>query len=342
MSNLIHTETELEERLSRPTDADIAALSTLDGDILILGAGGKMGPSLARLLRRAANSGGVNKRILAVARFTDRRLPALLAACDVETLECDLLEPGALSQLPDVKNVVYMAARKFGTTSEEHLTWAMNTYLPGTVAERFRHSRIVAFSTGNVYPLRPAILGGATESTPVAPIGEYAVSALGRERMFTYGSSRWATPVTILRLNYAVELRYGVLLDVALAVYRQRPVDLRMGLVNVIWQRDANSACLRSLALCESPPLIVNLAGPETLSVRYIAEEFGCRFGIEPIFSGEESSSALISNAALAHKLFGYPTITPAELMDWIAHWISSHGRLLGRPTHFEVRDGNF
>ena len=338
----IETEAELEEILSRPSDADVAAIAHLDGDLLILGAGGKMGPSLARRARRAAQKGGVCKRIVAVARFSDNRLRDSLASDGIEILVADLLHPGALSQLPDIPNVIFMAARKFGTTGSEDLTWAMNTYLPGLVAERYRASRIVAFSTGNVYPLRHALQGGAVESTPVAPDSEYAQSALGRERMFAYGSRQWGTPVTILRLNYAIDLRYGVLLDIGTAVFERRPIDLRMALVNVIWQGDANSICLRSFALCQSPPFFLNLTGPETLSVRYIAEEFGRRFCVQPTFSSEEMPDAFLSNAAKAHQMFGYPTVTISEMIDWTAAWISSAGARLNKPTHFEVRDGKF
>src|SRR6266404_4768445 len=278
----IETEAELEEILSRPSDADVAAIAQLDGDLLILGAGGKMGPSLARRARRAAQKGEVCKRIVAVARFSDPRLRESLASDGIETLASDLLHPGALSQLPDIPNVIFMAARKFGTTGVEDLTWAMNTYLPGLVAERYRHSRVVAFSTGNVYPLRSRMEGGAVESTPISPVGEYAQSALGRERMFEYGSARWGTLATILRLNYAVELRYGVLVDIGRAVFERRPVSLSVPFVNVIWQRDANAWCLRSFAHCQSPPFILNITGSETLSVRDIAMEFGKHFGIEP------------------------------------------------------------
>ena len=339
---MIHNETELEERLSRPTEQDIAALAALDGDLLILGAGGKMGPSLAKLARRAADRSGTKKQIVAVARFSDANAAAELNASGIETIPSDLLEPGALAQLPDAPNIIFMAARKFGTSGSEYLTWAMNTYLPGLVAERYRTSRIVAFSSGNVYGLEPISSDGCTESSPVAPAGEYAQSVLGRERMFEYASSRWQTRVALLRLNYAVDLRYGVLVDIALAVFEERPIDLRMGMVNVIWQGDANSMCLRSFAHCQTPPRVLNITGPEKLSVREIAREFGQRFGKTPIFLGEESPTALLSNAADSHKLFGLPTVTASQMMDWVAHWITSGGRLLNRPTHFEARDGKY
>jgi nucleoside-diphosphate-sugar epimerase len=338
----INTEVELQEILSRPSDSDVAAIAQLDGDLLILGAGGKMGPSLARRSRRAAEKAGVAKRIVAVARFSDNSLRDSLESDGIETLGSDLLQPGALSKLPDTPNVIFMAARKFGTTGSEDLTWAMNTYLPGLVAERYRSSRIVAFSTGNVYPLRDATLGGAVESTPLAPVSEYAQSALGRERMFAYGSRQWGTCVVILRLNYAIDLRYGVLLDIGTAVFERRPIDLRMAFVNVIWQGDANSVCLRSFAHCQSPPLLLNLTGPEILRVRYLAEEFGRRFCVQPNFSSEEMPTALLSNAAKAHQMFGYPTVTVSEMIDWTASWISSRGPRLNKPTHFEVRDGKF
>lgn len=340
---MFETEAQLEDALSAPTQADIAAMAALDGDILILGVGGKMGPSLARLARRAIADAGAQKKVVAVARFSSN--PALreqLHSQGIETIAADLLDQARLASLPDLPNVVFMAAKKFGTSGAEHTTWTMNTHLPGLVAERYRNARIVAFSTGNVYGLGPVVWGGAVESTPVGPEGEYAQSALGRERMFEYGSARWHTPVTILRLNYAVELRYGVLVDIALSVFHRRPVDLRMGAVNVIWQRDANSICLRSFSIAQSPPRVVNITGPETLSVRYLAQQFGERFGIEPIFIGEESQSALLSNAAQCFREFGYPTVTPGKLMDWIADWISRGGALLNKPTHFEVRDGRF
>jgi len=338
----IKTIEELEEELSRPTEADVKALAKLDGDLLILGAGGKMGPSLSRLARRAADQAGVSKRIIAVSQFADESTRSQLFAHHIETIACDLLEPGALDKLPDASNVIFMAARKFGTTGAEHLTWAMNTFLPGLVVERYRNSRIVAFSTGNVYPLKRVREGGSVESDAVDAQGEYAQSALGRERLFEYGSQRWGTRVAILRLNYAFELRYGVLVDVALAVFEQRPIDLRMGHVNVIWQRDANSYCLRSFPYCQSPPFVLNITGPETLSVRVLAEEFGRRFGLKPVFSGQETDTALLSDAGKAQELFGRPTVSAEQAIDWVADWISRGGPRLNKPTHFATRDGKF
>ncbi len=301
-----------------------------------------MGPSLIRRAHRTVQQAGTATRVIAVARFSQDDLEHSLQSEGIQTIACDLLETGALTSLPDAPNVIFMAARKFGTTGSAHLTWAMNTYLPMLVAARYCQSRIVAFSTGNVYPLLPIAQGGALESTPTAPIGEYAQSALGRERMFEYASDRWGTPVCLLRLNYAVELRYGVLVDIASAVFERRPVDLRMGLVNVIWQGDANSYCLRAFSQCQSPPCILNITGPETLPVEYIAREFAQRFGVEPTFAGEPGPTALLSNAAQAHQRFGYPSVSAGEMLDWIASWVAGGGPLLNKPTHFQVRDGKF
>lgn len=317
-------------------------MRALDGDVVVLGVGGKMGPSLVRLMRRAANEAGAKNKIIAVARFSEKGLSASLESEGIETISCDLLDDGVLRGLPDAPNVIFMAAKKFGTTGSEHLTWAVNTHLPALVADRYRDGRIVCFSSGNVYPLRPIQHGGATESTPVGPQGEYAQSVLGRERAFEYGSLRWGTKVAILRLNYAVDLRYGVLADIGTHVHQGQPVDLAMPMLNAIWQGDANSICLRSFAHCASPAFVLNLTGPETLSVRWIAEEFGRHFGMEPIFSGEESSSALLNNAAKSHRLFGYPTVSPDELIEWTARWIASGNAMLGKPTHFQTRDGKY
>jgi nucleoside-diphosphate-sugar epimerase len=338
----IRTEAELEERLSRPSAADVEFMRELEGDLLILGVAGKMGPSLARRARRAADEAGVRKRIVGVARFSNPRVREELEAAGVETICADLLDEEQLQALPELPNVIYMAARKFGTTGNEYLTWALNTYLPGRVAERFRRSRIVAFSSGNVYPLVPIAHGGPTEATPPDPVGEYAQSVLGRERMFEYFSARYGTPVTLLRLNYAIDLRYGVLVDIALKVYQRQPVNLAMGQVNVIWQGDANSVALRAFRLCQSPPAVLNVTGPETVSVRSLAWKFARRFGVEPIFEGTEAPTALLSDASLCHRLFGYPEVTLEQMIEWVAEWIHAGGVLWNKPTHFEVRDGRF
>lgn len=338
----ITNEQQLEDALSAPSESDVEALRQLDGDLLILGVGGKMGPSLAVRAARAAQTAGWKHRIVGVSRFSDERSRELLERAGVETISADLLEEADLAALPDAPNIVYMAARKFGSTGDEGLTWAMNTYLPGRVAERFPQARIAAFSSGNIYPFVPVASGGATEATAPEPVGEYAISALGRERMFSHFSKVNGTPVSILRLNYAVELRYGVLYDIGRKVFEREPVDLTMGNANVIWQGDANSICLRSLAYASSPPFVLNLTGPETLSVRWIASEFGRHFGVAPEFMGSEAPHALLNNAAKCFEIFGYPSVTPLHLIEMTARWIGSGGRALGKPTHFEVRDGKF
>lgn len=338
----IENEQQLEDILSRPSEADARAMAALDGDLLILGVAGKMGPSLAHLARRAADAAGVKKRIIGVARFSTPAAERQLNEWGIETIKADLLEPGVLAKLPDAANVIHMAARKFGSTGDEGLTWAMNTFLPGLVAERYRESRIVTFSTGNVYPLTPVLFGGPTEAHPTGPVGEYAQSALGRERMFQHFSKVHGTKVAILRLNYAVEMRYGVLLDIGTKIWNRCPVDLGMGHANVIWQGDANSITLRSFAHCAAPPFVLNMTGPETVAVRWVARKFGERFGFEPVLEGAESETALLSNASLCQKLFGYPQVSVEQMIDWLAAWIEGGGGTLNKPTHFETRDGKF
>lgn len=333
---------QLEEFLSRPCTKDVEFVRQLHGDILILGAGGKMGPTLAMRIRRALEQVRVASRVIAVARYSDKNVRERLERSGVETVRADLLDANALAGLPDAPNVIFMAAMKFGTTGAEHMTWAMNTFLPGLVAERFPRARITAFSTGNLYPLVPVASGGATEQTLTAPVGEYAQSALGRERMFEYGSIKYGTPVTLLRLNYATEMRYGVLVDIGRKVYTSDPVDLAMGYANVIWQGDANSVCLRSLALCSSPPFVLNVTGPEVISVRNVAKEFGRLFGKEPRFQGQEADTALLSNSARMTSLLGPPQVSLADMIAWTAGWIAAGGVSHGRPTHFETRDGRF
>jgi nucleoside-diphosphate-sugar epimerase len=335
-------EAELDDRLSQPTADDVAAMATLDGDLLILGAGGKMGPSLARLARRASDEAGRSRRVIAASRFRMTNVREGLTAHGIETIAADLLDPRQLASLPDVANVVFMAGQKFGTANDPAATWALNAYLPATAVQRFRSARIVVFSTGNVYPLVSVTGRGATELDPVGPIGEYAQSALARERLVAFFGSRQQTLVTILRLNYAVELRYGVLRDLAERVVARTPIDLTMGWVNVIWQRDANAVALRALAACDVPPLVLNVTGPETLRVRDLATTLGERLGVAPIFTDTEAPTALLSDASDCHARFGKPTVDGATALEWVAEWVTRGGSSLGKPTHFDERGGRF
>lgn len=339
---IIASEQELEELLSRPSPADVEFVKRLAGDLILLGAGGKMGPSLARRAARAVQQANVPKRVIAVSRYTSEQVKDQLESWGVEAISADLLDRRQLASLPDVTNVIYLAARKFGSTGGEYLTWGMNAWLPALVAERYQDARIVSLSSGNIYPLVPVASGGATESTPLVPVGEYGQSVMARERLLEFFSIRNETRIAIIRLNYAVELRYGVLLDIGSAVFERKPIDLAMGSVNVIWQGDANSVILRAFDLCSSPPTPLNLTGPETLSVRYIAERFGRYFGVDPVFKGQEAETALLNNASQCHRQFGYPSVTPEELIEWIARWIGMNGRTYGKPTGFAVRDGKF
>lgn len=335
-------ESELEEHLSRPTPADVQAVRDLGGDFMLLGAGGKMGPTLALRLQRAIQEASTDQRILAVSRFSDDAVRDNLANAGVEIHSTDLLDEQALFDLPDTANIVYLAGRKFGSSGNPGLTWAMNVLLPARVVDRFRESRIAALSSGNIYPLMPASSKGANESTPVGPVGEYAQSILGRERMFEFGASEYGARVINLRLNYAVEPRYGVLADIGQKVFQGQPVDVTMPAVNVIWQGDANSYVLRSLALAASPSVTLNIAGPEILRVRDIANAFGQRFNLPVTITGEEAPTALLNDGSHAHELFGLPLIDWHQAFDWTADWISTGGRMLGKPTHFEARDGKF
>ena len=328
--------------MSRPTPEVVKAMEEMVGDLLILGVGGKMGPTLAKLAKRAINESGVEKRVIGVSRFSSPGLQADLNQAGVETISCDLLNEAELQGLPDVPNMIFMAGRKFGATGNESLTWVMNTYMPGRVAEKYQKSRIVVFSTGNVYPLTPISHGGATETYPVDPTGEYAQSCLGRERVFEYASNQFGTPLAILRLNYAIDLRYGILLDIAEKVYGEKPVDLTMGAANVIWQGDANAVVLRALMHCQSPPMLLNLTGPEIVSIRWLSTRFGEILGKAPTFEGVEADTALLSNAARCHQFFGYPRISLEQMAQWAAHWVEIGGMSLGKPTKFEVRDGKF
>ncbi|MCC7493120.1 MAG: NAD-dependent epimerase/dehydratase family protein [Fimbriimonadaceae bacterium] len=332
----------LDELLSEPTPRVVETLGRLDGDLLILGAAGKMGPTLARMARRASDAAGVQRRVVAVSRFTNAAAEDEFRAHGVETIKCDLLADGALAALPDAPNVVYMAGMKFGSTGNEALTWAMNVYLPGLVASRYRTSRIVAFSTGNIYHLHPLSGGGAVESDPLNPFGDYAQSCLGRERMFDHFSRAHGTPTCLIRLNYATELRYGVLVDIARTVAAEQPFDVTMAAANCLWQADANAMSLAAFDLCAAPAVPLNVAGPELLSLRRVAQQFGELLGKEPFLTGTEASSALITNGQWGHRLFGYPRVGAQQMIHWIADWVQRGGASLGKPTHFEVRDGKF
>jgi nucleoside-diphosphate-sugar epimerase len=333
---------ELEDRLSSPRDALVEDLGKLDGDILILGAGGKLGPSLVRLALRGVAAAGTGAKVVAVSRFTETGLADQLRDAGAEVIEADVTDDAALAALPHAANVVFLVGAKFGTSGREHATWATNTYLPGRVAQRFAGSRLVALSTGNVYPLVPVVSAGCVEQTPVGPVGEYAMSCLGRERILTHFALRDDTRLVLVRLNYAVEMRYGVLVDIARAVLAGEPVDLTMGHANVVWQGYANEVTLRALHHAATPPFVLNVTGPELVSVRQIADALGDRLGRQPVLTGTESPSALLSNAQLCHRLFGYPDLPLAELVELTAGWVAADLPTHAKPTGFQRRDGNF
>src|SRR5690349_1208875 len=327
-------ESELEDLLSTPRDATVAALKACPGDIVVLGAGGKMGPSLSRMARRAADAaGGAICRVIAVSRWSSEEAQRQLNDVGVETIRCDLLDRSAVGALPDAPNVIFMAGQKFGTTGAPAMTWGMNTLVPAICAERYAESRIVAFSTGNVYPLTPVESGGARETDVPGPVGEYAASCLGRERMFELFAERRGTRSAIVRLNYAIDLRYGVLVDIATRVFRDEPISLAMGHVNVIWQDDANRVAIECLPRASAPPFIVNVTGTTPLSVRALATWFGERFGRPPLFAGTEGRDALLSNASRMAATFGEPEVDQSRMRDWVADWVEWGGPLLGRPT---------
>jgi nucleoside-diphosphate-sugar epimerase len=339
---LVENEEQLESLLSTPNAADIDMMRQLSGDLIILGAGGKMGPSLARRIKRASQTAGIERRVIAVSRFSSPQARQELAENGVETIACDLFNRDEVDSLPACENVLYLAGRKFGSMDRNDLTWASNTMIPAYAAHRYRDSRIVAFSTGNIYSFVNAASGGSIENDSPDPRGEYAQSCLGRERVFEYFSREYGTQCLIFRLNYAVDLRYGVLVDIARKVHEGKPIDLTVAAFNVIWQGDANSYALRCLELCQSPPRILNITGPETVSTRRAAEFFAARFEREAVLQGEENDAALLNNASLCHRLLGYPEVTLGELMEMVAHWIEIGGTSLNKPTKFEVTDGRF
>ncbi|MBW3098991.1 NAD-dependent epimerase/dehydratase family protein [Pseudohoeflea coraliihabitans] len=328
----------LEERLSRPDDDVIADLAGIDGDIMVLGATGKIGPTLTRMAKRAAP----DKRVIAVARFTDPSLVDRFQSQDIETIKADLLDREAIAALPDVRNVLFIAGFKFGASGTPARTWATNTLLPAQVAAGLSDRRLVAFSTGCVYPFVPITSGGATEDYPLTPLGEYANSCVGRERAIEWEASRNGTATLMFRLNYAIDCRYGVLHDIAMKVFHDQPVDLTTGYVNVLWQGDNNAMALRSLKFCATPTAALNVTGPETLSIRYLAEELAKRMGKTPVFSGQEAETAWLNNAGKAFGLMGYPKVSLHQMLDWVAEWIIREMPSLGKPTGFEVRDGAY
>jgi len=337
----IRTEDELEDRLSEPTPPVIETLGALAGDIIVLGVGGKMGPTLARMARRASDAAGVRRRIIGVSRFSSGG-QIELRRHGIEAISCDLLDATAVARLPDAANVLFLAGRKFGSTDDEAATWAINSHLPGVVCNRYRTSRIVALSTGNVYPLVPVAGPGSRETEPAQPVGEYAMSCLGRERVFEHFSRVFEIPIAVIRLNYACDLRYGVLVDVARKVLAGEPIDLSMSYFNTIWQGDASTMVLRAFIDVASPPWVVNVTGPEKLRVRDVAERFGRLLNRPVQFTGAEADTALLSDASYGLERLGPLRVGADQLIEWVASWVAGGGRSLGKPTHFESRDGRF
>ncbi len=332
----------LDELLSRPAKSVVESLGRLEGDIIVLGAAGKMGPTLTRMAQRASREAGRSRRVIAVSRFSDPMERDKLNDWGIETITGDLLDESFLARLPDAANVVFMAGMKFGSSGKQALTWQMNTVLPARVASRYAGSRIAAFSTGNVYGMTPLHGGGSVEEDEPRPQGEYAMSCLGRERAFEHAAMSRRTPVAILRLNYATELRYGVLVDLAQKIMAGKAIDLSMSMANVIWQGDANAWALQSLEAATSPAVVLNLAGPEQVSIERVCRQLGEHMGLTPQFTGVPSGEAILSNGQRVHRMYGYPRVPVDLLIDWVARWVKQGGATLGKPTKFEVRDGRF
>jgi len=338
----VQTAEQLEDLLSEPTEPVIETMRRLHGDIVLLGAAGKIGPSLARMARRASNLAGAARRVIAVSRFSNPDEEARFQAYGIETIRCDLLDEAAEARLPIAPNVIFLAGMKFGSAQNAANTWAINAYLPGVVCQKYRSSRIVAFSTGAVYGLASRAGGGSREADSPQPVGEYAMSCLGRERMFEYFSRPWNIQVALIRLFYACELRYGVLVDLARIIHAGDPVDLAMGCFNIIWQGDSNAMTLLAFDHVAAPPFVINVTGPEVLGIREVSETMGRLLGKPPKFQGTELETACLGNAAQAHRLFGMPRVSAQQLIEWIAAWVKSGGENLGKPTHFDVRDGRY
>jgi len=338
LPKIIRSVEELDELLSRPSPALVESVKNLSGDIRILGAGGKVGPTLALMAKRAVDAAGVKKRVVAV----DVQPLNELAAQGIETLACNMLDLDAIAKLPKIENIVYMVGRKFGSTGSESLTWAINVIVPYHVARTFTASRISAFSTGCVYPVMDLKTGGATESVPADPVGEYAQSCLGRERMFDYFSENKGERVTHVRLNYAIELRYGVIHDIASKIWAGEPVDVTTGFANGIWQGDACNQALMALEIASSPATILNVTGPEIFAIREVAQTLARLMGKEVKFTGQENGMGYLNNARKANALFGNPTVPLGRVIEWVAHWVKSGGASLGKATHFETQNGKY
>jgi len=331
-------ESGLENLLSEPTEETRNAVAGLTGDIVVLGAGGKMGPTLAMMLKKAAG----DREVYAVSRFSSKTARARIEQSGIKTVEADLLDESNYRELPDAENVFYLAGMKFGATGNQPLTWAMNTFLPALVAQHYRNSRIVSFSTGNVYPLVDITSRGASEKTAPEPVGEYVQSCLGRERMFEYFSGLHHTPVTLVRLNYANEPRYGIIVDLTSKILNDVPIDLTMGAANLIWQRDANDYIIRSITLAKSPPTILNVTGADIVPIRHLAQLIGRQLGKEPKFISQEAESALLSDASFCMRTFGYPQTSLEQMISMIVRWVASGKEILNKPTKYQVRDGKF
>ena len=337
------TEEKLNELLTTPTDKLVRDIAKIKGDIMVLGAGGKMGPTLCILAKNAIKKAGIDKRVLAVSRFSDPIALELLHSNGVETISADLLNQESLNALPEVNNIIFMAGRKFGTDGgQEYLTWAMNSTLPAFVAYKFRKSNIVVFSSGNIYPIIPLAKAGCTEDDRVEPKGEYPMSVLARERAFEYASQNYGTKVFNYRLNFSVDLRYGVLYDCAKKIMDGEPISLATPCFNFIWQGTANEIAIRGLLYAESPMRTVNVTGPETVSIRKTCIQLGKFLGKEPIFEGEEGNSAYLNDSSLAMEMFGYPDVCARTLIKWQAEYMLDGARTLDKPTHFEERKGSY
>ena len=334
---------ELEDNLSTPSAGVVATFSEIEGDLLILGVGGKMGPTLARMAKRASDAASIKRRIIGVSRFSSPQLPEQLASWGIETITCDLMNQDAIKLLPEVANIVFMTGLKFGASSNPALTWAMNCYLPALVSQRFPNSRIAVFSSGNVYGMTSVNTGtGSVEKDSVQPIGEYAMTVLGRERMFEYFSRRDDIPMALLRLNYSTELRYGVLVDLAEMVRDEKPIDLTTGYFNVIWQTDANAIALQTLTHVASPPLVINIAGCDLFRVRDVCQQFGRIMNKPVCFTGHESTDALLSNANKSYELIERPSTSAEQMIRWTAEWVMGRKENLGKSTHFASRNGKY